>query len=175
MTAFRSSAFCMVLASPKTCCSIRIVHLSAFVPALSGMQDFLQDVRTFVGRPDADLLFAFQPQTETFTSLLNGCTDPLTKAFFESVANGSIKRGSIASSLRLISSVYGNALMQARCGSLSNFDIGKAIDQRKVLLIEGGGPGVSPHAANTPACIDTASDHQLIRTLKWNPDFWTTG
>lgn len=105
-------------------------------------------------RPDADLFYAFWPEHPTFTELLNNCTDPMAASFFSSVACGEIKPGTYASAKRLVSSVYGNALYQARCGSQTNFEIGEYLERTikqksPVLLIEGGGPGVSTLAANS--------------------------
>lgn len=105
-------------------------------------------------RADADLLYAFWPEHPTFDVLLNNCTDRLTQSFFAAVGNGSIKPGTYASARRLISSVYGNALYEARCGALSGFDVGAFLGKKtkgkcNVLLVEGGGPGVSSLASNS--------------------------
>ena len=95
----------------------------------------------------ADVRFAFQIHEPRFKELVRDCTRGAVQEKFRAIADGRIKPGQYASAQRLIRSVYESPAFTLRCQP--TFDLHRFLDQRGILLIEGGAHGVSADTAST--------------------------
>lgn len=95
----------------------------------------------------ADVRFAFQTLEPRFRELLRDCTRSAVQEKFRAVADGRIKPGQYGSAQRLIRSVYESPAFTLRCQP--TFDLHRFLDQRGILLVEGGAHGISADTAST--------------------------
>ena len=86
--------------------------------------------------PAADLRYAFRIGHPTFERLVRECTEQDIRFEFDRIACGAIKPGQYAAAQRLINAVCDAPAFIARCGS--TFDFGSFLDNRGILLVEGG-------------------------------------
>ena len=98
-------------------------------------------------RPASDLRYVFKPGHPIFNLLLHQCTDPDTLFDFHQIAEGSVRRSQFAAAERLISGVCGSPAFIARCGT--TFDLPKFLSNAGILIVEGGGDGVSGDTMRT--------------------------
>ena len=96
--------------------------------------------------PDSHFQYAYSPETDEFSELLEHCTKSDLKQKFQAVADGRIKPGLYAPAKRLFRSICTPAFT-ARCHN--TFDLNGFLDDAGILLVEGGSESNSQDAANT--------------------------
>ena len=95
------------------------------------------------------LKYAYRPRTAQFRSLVQGCAVDDIRDFFVKVGDGIIKPAFYASAKRLIDAVTSSPLFSVRCSDTPSFDLPSFLDNRGILLVEGGGPSISRDAQST--------------------------
>lgn len=97
-------------------------------------------------RPLTDIKYAFQPGHPTFRDLLDHCTNPATVRRFREIAKGKSTRGQYGGAARLIAGLCNAPAFAVRCVARPTFDFGEFLDNAGILIIEGGGEGLSEDA-----------------------------
>ena len=98
-------------------------------------------------RPDAYFRYAFETKHRKFLKLLHGCTHPDIRYEFQKMAEGVVRPSIYASSRRMINMTVGSTAYLAR--SRSTLDLATFFNRRGLLLVEGGGAGVSEDSKRT--------------------------
>jgi hypothetical protein len=95
----------------------------------------------------SDLKYAFQPQHPKFRQLIRDCTHEEVQYTFSLIEDGTIKPAVYAPARRLVEGVCNSPAFAVRCGT--SFDLYKFLDQRGILLLEGGTHAVSQDTLQT--------------------------
>jgi hypothetical protein len=115
-------------------------------------------------RPDSYFRYVFEPEHPKFTELLQGSTSEAIRFQFGKIASGATRVSQYASAKRLINATVGSIPYLAR--SRSSFDLGAFLNNRGVLLVEGGYSGVSDEARRTVMGGMILRTIQFIRTRR---------
>ena len=96
--------------------------------------------------PD-DPMYVFEPTSRELNRLIRHCTADLVRQKFQDIQSGKIRPNLYAASKRLIQGTVGSTAFRIRCGQ--SFDLGDFLNNRGVLIVEGGYSGVSDDAKRT--------------------------
>jgi len=89
--------------------------------------------------PLADGIWAFRPKTPSFNKLLANCTDKETAHRFKYLPlHPATLERIVAPAERLLDPVFNSPAVKARDGMGQGFDFDAALDDRKIMIFEGG-------------------------------------
>lgn len=113
------------------------------------------------------LLYVFEPQHPELAKLLKGCTSKRDAEPFHKIADGTVKPSEYQSAKRIINGVCGSPAYKVRVGGPGNFQLGRFLDNKGVLLIEGESKGnVSPEAQRAMFGATLLNIIRYVRTRK---------
>jgi hypothetical protein len=86
------------------------------------------------------LVYAFEPDTKEFKSLLENCTDEEALRPFRKLADGKIRANDVSSARRLFRGVCKSPAFAVRCGQ-GRFKLEPFLNNKGILLVEGASKG----------------------------------
>jgi hypothetical protein len=111
-------------------------------------------------RPLADLRYAFSFDHPTFQAMLAGCQDEDTRYKFEGIVNA--RQTPYQAAERLIMGVCRAVPFQVRTEHAGGFDFERHLDQKGIVIVEGGAGG-----ALSPEAMRTMMGAVILKTLNY--------